>query len=458
MGMEKIIILDEDSALRENLAGQLRTLGCEVDTAAGVDAAQERLHRKRYDLVMAEAVTGVLTETLDQLRSAPGYPPVVLLADGDGASAAIRCLGDGASDVVLKPVLPGHAEAVLRKAAERQRLLKINQRQLGGGTSAGPEALQGTSSALQHLLQLVRKVARTEAPVLIHGEPGTGKREVARELYRQSSRSRSTFLAFDCAGWPQNQVEVELFGEAITMADGSVVRREGVLETANGGTLVLLEIGELPPEAQERLLRFLQTQTLERVGGEVSVASNVRLLATTNRNLEAKVQRKEFSEELLFRLNIVPLFVPSLKDRKEDIPILAETFRQQIARRLGREVLAISAAGLRSILDYGWPGNLRELEHTVERAVLRCANGGVLEANHFGLPVPEGTATDPEAAPVENLHDLEKKHIFVVLERCHGNRTHAARKLGISIRTLRNKLREYRETGEVICAPPGYGK
>ena len=314
---------------------------------------------------------------------------------------------------------------------------------------------------MENLRSLIRKVARTQATVLIQGESGTGKELVARALYRESPRSGAPFIKVNCAAVPENLIESEFFGHEKGSFTGALTKREGRFELAHGGTILLDEISEISPAVQAKLLRVLQERELERVGGNRTIKVDVRVIATTNRDLQQSVEKKEFRQDLYFRLNVVPIPVPALRERPEDIPVLAAEFMRRFARKHGVHIKGFTDNAAQTLLDHNWPGNIRELQNVVERAVILCGDSGMLENEHLGLAVnstsatkasASGSTTGPSAASGESagefstLAEMEKRQILAALERCHGNRTHAAKILNVSIRTLRNKLHEYNGT------------
>jgi len=322
---------------------------------------------------------------------------------------------------------------------------------------------------MQGLRDLIRKVARTQATVMVQGESGTGKELVSRAIYRESSRSKGPFIKVNCAAIPENLIESEFFGHEKGAFTGALTKREGRFELAHGGTILLDEISEVAPHVHAKLLRVLQERELERVGGNRLIKVDVRVIATTNRNLEESVARKEFRQDLYFRLNVVPIAVPPLRERREDIAFLAEQFMQRLARKHGVRVNGISASCQAALVSHDWPGNVRELQNVIERAVILCPDGGELSESHLGFqpsqltvpvaspspsrPVVFGSAADAPAAASSSapiglaaivpLDQMEKQAILQAVDACGGNRTQAARLLGISVRTMRNKLREY---------------
>ncbi|MBC8095398.1 MAG: sigma-54-dependent Fis family transcriptional regulator [Akkermansiaceae bacterium] len=459
MSIEKIVVLEDDLIVRKNLEHQLRQRRYDVASVSTIADAQDYLNRDNFDLVFLDVrlPDGDGTELLKAIQQRPVKPLVVMTTGFGSVESAVECMKNGAFDYLIKPFSAEQIEVVLKKAEEFTQLLRVNRFLSQDTEDAGVELL-GQSPAMETLRQLVRKVARTLATVLIQGESGTGKELVARALYRESTRANAPFIRVNCAAIPENLIESEFFGHEKGAFTGALNKREGRFELAHGGTILLDEISEISPSVQAKLLRVLQERELERVGGNRTIKVDVRVIATTNRHLEQSVQKKEFREDLYFRLNVVPIHVPPLRERREDIIFLAEEFMRRFSRKHGIRVNGFSDQALRIIKGHQWPGNVRELQNVIERAVILCGDSGLLEAEHLGLggsaPARESAVGSP--APVENGHpaanpsgeflemaEMEKRHILNALERCHGNRTHAAKLLKISIRTLRNKLNDY---------------
>jgi two-component system, NtrC family, response regulator AtoC len=458
MNIDRILILGTEEVVRQQLAKPLQSLRAETAWTGTLAEAQPLLASGTWEVLITEAALpdATFVDLVGALQGRPTPPVIIVTAAAASVEAAVECLRLGAFGFLLRPFSPAQAEAILRKAGEHLQLLRLN-RSLGHLSSSESSAtMLGDSPAIEQLRQAVRKVARTDASVLILGESGSGKALVARQLCEQSLRQHAPLVRIDCTRFSESQLEVDLFGSEKAGAPFSG-RRQGLLELAEGGTVLLDEIGEIGPAVQNRLLRLLQEQVLERVGGSSPIQVDVRLLATTNRDLEDKVQRQAFREDLFLRLNIVPINVPPLRERKGDLLVLAEHFRQVYARKHGSRVLAISPACLSALQQQGWPGNVRELQHTIERAVIAARAAEILEPFHLDFVTGSAPALGAAApSPLlgserDDLDEIEKRHIFAVLEKCHGNRTHAARRLGISIRTLRNKLKEYRaDTGDSV--------
>jgi two-component system, NtrC family, response regulator AtoC len=449
MPIEKIIVLEDDLVVRKSLEQQLRYKRYDVASATTIAEAQELLTRDNFDLMIVDVrlPDGSGTDLLKQLQTRPSKPLVVMVSGFGTVDLAVECMSNGAFTFLTKPFSPEQLTVTLKKAEEHTQLVKVSQFLSHGEDEEGYDLL-GQTAEMDQLRQLIRKVARTQATVLIQGESGTGKELVARALYRQSPRTSAPFIKLNCAAVPENLIESEFFGHEKGAFTGALNKREGRFELAHGGTILLDEISEISPQVQAKLLRVLQEREFERVGGNRSIKVDVRVIATTNRNLQESVEKKEFREDLFFRLNVVPIIVPPLRSRMGDVPILADQFRQRYARKHGIEVHGISQNCMGALKRHSWPGNVRELQNVIERAVILCSEGGVLEPAHLGLTerpnAPAGMpASTSQAGGFLTMSEMEKLHVLAALERSKGNRTQAAKMLDISIRTLRNKLHEY---------------
>ncbi len=471
MPIEKVVVLEDDQIVQKNLEQQLRQRRFDVACAGTIAAAQDLLARDTFDLIFVDIrlPDGEGTELLRELQSRPQRPLVVMITGFGSVESAVECMRNGAFDYLIKPFSSNQLEMTLKKADDFTRLLRVNRYLSLEEDEESGQDLLGKSGAMQNLRQLIRKVAPTQATVLIQGESGTGKELVARALYRQSPRVNAPFIKINCAAIPENLIESEFFGHEKGAFTGAITKREGRFELAHGGTILLDEISEISSQVQAKLLRVLQERELERVGGNRTIKVDVRVIATTNRNLEQSVERKEFRQDLFFRLNVVPVPVPPLRERREDIAELANAFMQRFARKHGVRVKGFADPCLTALLAHNWPGNVRELQNVIERAVILCGDSGLLETEHLGLVslsqpaggIPPGSAASaPTVSPatasaairstttagsseILPLSELEKRMIFSALQHTSGNRTAAARLLGISIRTLRNKLHEY---------------
>jgi DNA-binding NtrC family response regulator len=463
MPIEKIIVLEDDLIVRKNLEQQLRQRRYEVAAVANLAGAYDLLAKDTFDLMFVDVrlPDGEGTELLQQIQMRAQRPLVVIMTGFGSVESAVDCMRKGAFDYLIKPFSNDQIEVTLRKAEDFTQLVKVTQFLSHEDDDDDGYELLGKSQAMEQLRLLIRKVARTEATVLIQGESGTGKELVARALYRQSPRAQAPFIRVNCAAIPENLIESEFFGHEKGAFTGAINKREGRFELAHGGTILLDEISEISPSLQAKLLRVLQERELERVGGTRTIKVDVRVIATTNRRLEQSVERKEFRQDLYFRLNVVPIHVSPLRDRKDDVAFFATYFMRRYARKHGVKVRGISPACLKALLAHHWPGNVRELQNVIERAVILTGDNEFIEVDHLGFN-PSGPETPLESAATRGsesslpasitetaalppLSEIEKRHILSAIEYCHGNRTHAAKMLDISIRTLRNKLKEYKK-------------
>jgi len=458
MPIEKIIVVEDDIILRRNLESQLRQRRCDVLAVPTLAQAREALAKDTFDLVFLDVrlPDGQGTDWLKEIQQRPLRPLVAIMTGFASVESAVDCMRHGAFDYLIKPFSDNQIDVLLKKAEDFTHILRVNQFLSKDAGENEPELL-GRSSAMDELRQLIRQVARTQATVLIQGESGTGKELVARALHKESPRASAPLIKVNCAAIPENLIESEFFGHEKGAFTGALSKREGRFELAHGGTILLDEISEVSPAVQAKLLRVLQERELERVGGSRTIKVDVRVIATTNRRLEQSVQRKEFREDLYFRLNVVPMQVPPLRARREDIVPLALHFLEWAARKHGCAAQRLSDECLRILEAHAWPGNVRELQNVIERAVILAGESAIVSPVHLCLtalpgltpvadqPAAEGSVTPAAGASADfpPLHELEKRHILAALERCHNNRTQAAKLLDISVRTLRNKLVEY---------------
>jgi DNA-binding NtrC family response regulator len=401
-------------------------------------------------------------DLLAEIQARPQKPLIVMTTNSGSIESAVDCMRNGAFHYMVKPYSEEQIEVALRKAEDVTQLVRVT-RLLSRDSGGQEHELLGNE--MQDIRSLVGKVACTDATVLIQGESGTGKEVIAHEIYRRSQRANAPFVRVNCAAIPENLLESEFFGHEKGAFTGALNKREGRFELAHGGTILLDEISEISPNMQAKLLRVLQEREFERVGGSRTIKVDVRVIATTNRNLLQSVERKEFRQDLYFRLNVVPIYVTPLRERREDILVLKKEFMRRFSRRHGITIKGITDEARRMLVNHAWPGNVRELQNVIERATILCGNNGTLSPQHLGLTHPDLMGLNSlSSAPAASAHDangqggeflpleeLEKKHIFAALNKCANNRTHAAKLLGISIRTLRNKLHEYHGT-----TPTGY--
>jgi DNA-binding NtrC family response regulator len=486
MSFEKVLIIEDDSVVRSLLNEIFLRRKCTVAAAKKLTEAEALIAKESFDLIMLDIrlPDGDGEKFLEQLAMLPERPLVIVMTGYGTIESAVGCMRAGAFDYVMKPFSPSQIDVILRKAQSFQQLLQVNR--LLSDQGEDHDALIGRSPAMARLRQLIERVAPTDATVFIAGESGTGKEMMARELYRRSPRRQQPFIKVNCAAISENLIESEFFGHERGAFTGATERREGRFELANHGTLLLDEISEIPANLQAKLLRVLQEREFERVGGNRTIKVNVRILATSNRDLLRHVEAGQFRQDLYYRLNVFPVSVPPLRERAEDILLLAEHFLQRYVRKHGIKVAGFAESARNAMMNYRWPGNVRELQNTIERSVILSPAGRAVSAAALGLPaspayqteldwsqslsvadggrqedlpeapaVAEDVAAIPITAPngtVLSIAELEKQAIRAALQQTGGNRTQAATLLGISIRTLRNKLQEYRDANDPVFA------
>jgi DNA-binding NtrC family response regulator len=468
MAIEKILLLEDDKALRRYLEETLRSQRYNVSSATSLQEAREFLVKDTYDLLLADhrLPDGLSVDLLKELQARPQGPVIIVMTGNASVESAVECMRHGAFEYLVKPFSLDQLEVAIEKAGNFTQLLKVNRYLSHEKDGKEESQLLGSSGPMEQLRELIRKVARTDATVLVQGESGTGKELIAHAIYAESSRANAPFIRVNCAAVPESLIESEFFGHEKGAFTGAVNKREGRFELAHGGTILLDEISEISPNLQAKLLRVLQEREFERIGGTRTIKVDVRVIATTNRDLLESIEKGEFRQDLYFRLNVVPINVPALRDRRDDISYLAGQFMQRFARKHGVHVRGFSPQCLQALHDHEWPGNVRELQNVVERAVILCGDGEMLEPVHLGIisiatpavairQSPLGRIAEspmPAHSSFPTLNELEKQHILEALTQCKNNRTHAARILDISVRTLRNKLNEYRMEGSELAA------
>ncbi len=446
---ERILVVDDDAGLRESLELFLSQEGYGVTVATNAETALERVAEQSFDLVLCDVrmpgSDGL--ELLPQLiRRAPGTTVIMMSAYGT-ADLAIEAMNLGAYDYLTKPFQPSEVVLAIRKSAERERLRRksaLLQRDVVH--AVGQQPIIAASESMVALLDVIERAAEYKATVLLLGESGTGKEVLARAIQTQSNRADEAFVAVNCGAIPENLLESELFGHAKGAFTGADRARRGLFTEADGGTLFLDEIGELPATLQVKLLRVLQEEEIRPLGETKSHQVDVRVIAATSRDLEADAASGRFREDLFYRLNVIRIDVPPLRERERDIPLMVDHFVSHFAETLGKPVRSVSHEALQRIVRHTWPGNVRELKNVIERAVI-LARGESLTPEE--LPAGLGSET---TNPLDAVHDLslkaararfERDWIEQALARVEGNRTHAAKLLGISHRSLLYKIKEY---------------
>jgi two-component system response regulator HydG len=456
--MARILIADDHDALREGMAIALSRLGHEVLAVKGGAEAVLAYRKKPADVVVTDLrmvpVDGI--EVVRRLRELDPEATVLVVSAHGTIATAVEAMREGAIDFIEKPFSPEVLRARVEKGIEiarerkgaRAARARVEALEEDLGREHDPHGMVGKSEPMRRVLEQVRKVATTGATVLVLGESGTGKELVARAIHDASPRREAPFVSISCAAIPEGLLESELFGHERGAFTGAIRRKLGRFELAQGGTLFLDEVGEIPPAVQVKLLRVLQERQFERVGGEETVDVDVRVVSATNRDLEALVRAGRFREDLFYRLNVVPITLPPLRDRPGDVEELARFFVSRLGSRVGRKVKGIAPEALELLRRHRWPGNVRELENVIEQALV-FADGELVRPQDLpeglrkappapALPVPSG-----DRSLTEILEDLEKELILAAYERARHVKAETARLLGIKPSALYYKLEKY---------------
>ncbi len=444
-----ILVVEDDPSLREAIGDTLELAGRSYVAVEGGEEALKVLAEKAFSIVISDVrmmpMDGIAL--LKEIRSRLPHLPVVLMTAFAEVEKAVDAMRSGACDFLLKPFEPSALLAHINKYALPDT-----------GNALGVIA---SDQASRDMFALAQRVAQTDATVLLTGESGVGKEVVARFIHRNSARRNGPFVAINCAAIPDSLLEATLFGYEKGAFTGAQQAQAGKFEHAEGGTLLLDEVTEMPMGLQAKLLRVLQEREVERVGGKKPVPLNIRIVATSNRDMAAAVAKGNFREDLFYRLNVFPVAIPSLRERRDDIVSIARHFVVEHGGRLGRSGVSLSPAAEAVLVAHDWPGNVRELENIIQRALI-LSTGGHIDPGHLGVPgkpsiahplpaFPVGqeapAALTESAKKVDNMKDLERDHILRTLAEVGGSRKQAIERLGISERTLRNKLQQYRDEG-----------
>jgi DNA-binding NtrC family response regulator len=442
----RILIVDDEANARAALSEILREDGYTTETAADGFKALGKIEEFSPDVVLTDLKMPGLDGIglMEKARAASPHATFVVMTAFGTISSAVEAVKKGAYNYLTKPLDFSVLAIVVERAVERSRLFQENSRlreRLRERNAFGH--VVATHPSMAALVQMIEQVAPSRASVLIHGETGTGKELVAEMIHRASPRSKAPLVRLNCATLSESLLESELFGHERGAFTGAVARREGRFEQAAGGTVFLDEVSEIPLATQVKLLRFLQERTFERVGGNETLKVDVRILAATNRDLRQRIEAGLFREDLYYRLNVVTLEIPPLRERRSDIPELAAFFLSRYAQENGKRIDGFSDEALRALGGYGWPGNVRELENAIERAVVLC-DAPRIEARHLPAAIHASGVHDAmPRVPGSTIYDLERFAILRTLEACKGSTSKAATILGISPRKIQYKLHEY---------------
>ncbi len=446
---KRILIVDDEPSIRKVLSAHLRKFGYEIDTAEDGAVAKEMLQSDPFNLVVSDLrmpnVDGLdlLGWTRDEY---PGLPVILITAHGT-VDTAVEALKRGAFDYITKPFDRDELHGIIAKALATE---ERNAQRLTA-EPGNPFDIIGTAASMREVYKLIEKVAPSPTTVLITGESGTGKELVARALHQHGERPKGAFIQINCGAIPESLFEAELFGYEKGAFTGAIGSKPGRFELASGGTLFLDEVGELPRDMQVKILRALQERRIDRVGGIRSLDVDVRVIAATNVDLQKAVTDGVFREDLYYRLNVIPIHLPPLRERIDDIPLLVEHFLDKFNTRLGKKVKRVDPEALAALLEHQWPGNIRELENMMERSVLLADNEVIGVADLPGIRkggIPVADAGEHEELGLKEyvrVHTakLERARIQRVLDSEEGNVTRAARRLGISRKSLQTKMKDY---------------
>jgi DNA-binding NtrC family response regulator len=443
-----ILVVDDEETMTESLAAWLREDGYSVDTASCGREALEKAREREYaiyfvDLKMPGGLDGI--ETMMEIRRLQPEASVIVITAYATVDTAITAMKEGAQEYVVKPCHPQEVSLLVERIIRVKNLQRENailRRKLTRQYRF--HDLVSKNARMVEVFELVREVASQRSTVLVQGESGTGKELVARAIHFSGDRGPRPFVAVSCAALAETLLESELFGHEKGSFTGAVAQKKGKFELADGGTLFLDEIGDISPKLQVDLLRVLQERRFYRVGGSAEIQVDVRVIAATHRDLEAEVRDGRFRDDLFYRLNVINVRIPPLRERREDVPLLAQEFLDRLSHELGREVSGISDDALRLLMDHDWPGNVRELENAVERALVTCKSG-VLVAEDFAFLQRPGAVAGPGLGLPAGLtlQEIERQYIVATLQRTQGNIKAAADALGIDRSTLYEKIRRY---------------
>ncbi len=443
-----VLVIDDEESIRDSMSQVLRKEGYRVRSAASGQEGLNLFSAEAFQIVFVDlklpGTSGL--DVLSRIKEADPQTPVIIITGYASIESAVEAMKRGAFDYLTKPFTPEEVRVVAGKALESRRLLIENislRRELEAKTEF--ELVVGRGSAISRVLDVVRRVSPSESTILITGESGTGKELVAREIHRHSLRRNAPFVVVDCGALVETLFESELFGHVKGSFTGAHETKHGRFEVAEGGTIFFDEISNIGLNIQAKLLRAIQEREVSRIGSSKAIKVDVRILAATNEDLAQAVRMGKFREDLFYRLSVVPIQLPPLRERKEDIPLLVDHFLQKYNKRTKKNISGVSSRVLKALKEYDWPGNIRELENTIERAVVLSQGDGIeLEDLMYHGISARVTGAGSISGKSQTLEDMEKEYIRAVLRAQNGNRTRTAEVLGIDRKTLWAKIRKYK--------------
>jgi two-component system, NtrC family, response regulator AtoC len=442
----RILVVDDEEIVRESLSGWLQADGYSLEVAPDGPTAVEKVKAGPYAIMLVDlkmpGMDGLAV--LEAVKALRPETAVVIMTAYATVDTAVQAIKHGAYDYLVKPFDPEELSLMTEKIAAQQALARENallRKELKREYRF--QDLVSKSPSMQAIFDLVRAAAKSNATILVLGESGTGKEVLARAIHAESNRAEAPFVAVSCAALTETLLESELFGHERGSFTGAVARRKGKFEAAQGGTLFLDEIGDISAKLQLDLLRVLEERRITRIGGNEALEVDVRIVAATNRNLKKAVAEGKFREDLFYRLNVIPIALPPLRERREDVPLLVDHFLERMSAESQKRIEGVSAEAMGLLMAYAWPGNIRELRNVLERGAV-VATGAIIQAENLGLgEQPKAPAPAEAAGAPATLEEVEKRHIAFVLGEAHGNVTQAARTLGIDRATLYNKIKKY---------------
>ncbi|HUU49595.1 MAG TPA: sigma-54 dependent transcriptional regulator [Nitrospinota bacterium] len=446
MGERPILVIDDEAGMRAAIRETLIRVGYDVTTASNGFEAISKLKENNFHLVLTDMKMPRMNglEVLRKVKKQIPHLPVIMITAYGTIDTAVEAMKEGAFDYIIKPFSTEKLESVVNKALLNIDQKSLPQRDFSQIKINQKKEIVTKNKKMLEILEIAEEISKSNSAVMIQGESGTGKELLACYIHKSSQRRDKPFIAINCAALPEGLLESELFGHEKGSFTGAIARKIGKFELANDGTILLDEISEMEHQLQAKLLRVLQEYEIDRVGGRTPIPIDIRIVSTTNKDLKEEVKKGNFREDLFYRLNVIPLTIPPLRERKGDISILADHFLKKYSKRNGKKTSRISEETIDLLKKYYWRGNVRELENVIERAVVLCDGDVILPKNLFMNEEFDNEESISVRAGV-SLREMEKQLIFKTLDEVGGNRTHAAKVLGISIRTLRNKLNEYKE-------------
>jgi len=451
--MERVLVVEDDRAMRLVLRESLRNKGYYIEEAVSAEEALEKVKSEAFDLIIMDVklpgISGI--EAISKIKDIDPDTIIIVMTAYGSKDIALKAIREGAYDYFNKPFRLEEMEIVVERALEKRKLeheLNILRKKAGEGL--GFKGIVGKSAAMKGIMELVEKVAQLDSTVLITGESGTGKELIARAIHLKSKRKGKPFVTVNCAAIPENLLESELFGHERGSFTGASSQRIGKFELAHQGTILLDEIGDMSISIQAKLLRVLEQREIERIGGKRPIVVDVRVIASTNKDLTQSISEKRFREDLFFRLNVFPIMLPPLRERKEDIPLLTEHFIHDAGIRLGISIKGISKQAMELLLDYHFPGNVRELKNIIERAIILAQDEKIITSRHISFAmgglkgVPKSEGIEKCISLVEAKDMLERQLILDALKKTNGVQTEAARLLGLSPKNLWKKIKKHR--------------